>query len=84
MRIELPFKEISGGAAEWPLGIALVDLRTNLFCSRRYSTEKGMSALLASKISFIYQRRERVRDRNIKRKTVISAETLQALSTSSS
>ena len=56
-RRELPFKEISSGVAAWPCGRPLVDLSTSLFCSRRYSTEKGMSALLASKISYICQKK---------------------------
>ena len=47
---DLPLKEISSGAARCPLRI-LVDLRTDLFFSTRYSAEKGISALFSLKIS---------------------------------
>ena len=56
---DIQSRVISRGAARWPLGIELVDLRINLFCSRRYSAENGMSAWCAEKMSLLSGKKER-------------------------
>ena len=56
---DIQSRVISRGAARWPLGIELVDLRINLFCSRRYSAENGMSAWCAEKMSLLSEKKKR-------------------------